>query len=144
MLKTLHKDFELIIFTASQEDYASKIIRCIDKEQSIFDHLLHRNHCLFNDQHKIIVKDLGLLLSGRKLEDIIIIDNKVSSYGFDFENGIPIKDFMGDKNDKELLYLTSYIRKNFIKDCPDVRDIIRKDFIDPQKLIDKKKFFGIR
>lgn len=82
---------------------------------------------------------MGLLLSGRRLEDIIIIDNRVCSYGFDFENGIPIKDFMGDKNDRELIYLTNYIKKNFIHNCPDVREVIRRDFIDPQKLNAKKK-----
>ena len=49
---------------------------------------------------------MSLLLSGRDIKDIILIDNKVCSYGLNFENGIPIKDFMGDKNDKELLYLT--------------------------------------
>eukprot|EP00347_Sterkiella_histriomuscorum_P001849 403370443 len=144
MLKSLQADFEIVIFTASQEDYASKILRCIDKEQCIFDHLLHRDQCLQNEKHKVIVKDLGVLLSGRRIEDILIIDNRVCSYGFDFENGIPIKDFMGDKNDRELLYLTSYIRKNFIQNCPDVREVIKRDFIDPYKLAEKKRQYGIK
>jgi hypothetical protein len=37
------------------------------------------------------------------LKDILLIDNNIYSFGFQLENGIPILDFMGDKNDSELL-----------------------------------------
>ena len=48
---------------------------------------------------------------------------------------------MGDKNDKELLYLTSYIRRRFLH-CYDVRDVLKKDLIDP--ITDLKKLYNIK
>lgn len=64
------------------------------------------------------------MLSGRKIEDIIIVDNRVCSYGLNLENGIPIKDFMGDKNDTELFHLTHYIKSKLLN-CSDVRKVLK-------------------
>jgi len=36
------------------------------------------------------------------LKDIVIIDNLVHSFGLQLENGIPILEFLDNKNDKEL------------------------------------------
>ena len=41
MLKVLKKHFELIIFTAAQHDYATKIVEMLEKDGPIFDHVLH-------------------------------------------------------------------------------------------------------
>ena len=62
------------------------------------------------DKHKLLIKDLSLLLSGRDIKDIILIDNRVCSYMINMENGIPIKNFMGDKNDRSLESLTLYLK----------------------------------
>ena len=40
------------------------------------------------------------------MEDIVIVDNAVYSFGFQLENGIPIIPFYEDKEDEELLHLT--------------------------------------
>jgi TFIIF-interacting CTD phosphatase-like protein len=45
------------------------------------------------------VKDLRLLLKGRNLKDIIIVDNRVESYSGHLENGIPIKSYYGENDD---------------------------------------------
>jgi TFIIF-interacting CTD phosphatase-like protein len=78
---------------------------CLDPDEEIFDHMLSREHCLNIEKHKINVKDLSLLLSGREMKDMIIVDNHVLSYVINLENGIPIKDFYGDKSDNEILAL---------------------------------------
>jgi TFIIF-interacting CTD phosphatase-like protein len=44
----------------------------------------------------VYVKDLSLLLNGRDIKDVIIIDNKVESYSSNLENGIPIKSYYGE------------------------------------------------
>jgi TFIIF-interacting CTD phosphatase-like protein len=43
----------------------------------------------------VYVKDLMILLEGRRLEDMVIVDNKIESYASNLENGIPITDFLG-------------------------------------------------
>lgn len=41
------------------------------------------------------MKDLMILVEGRRLEDMVIIDNKIESYASNLENGIPITDYLG-------------------------------------------------
>ena len=41
------------------------------------------------------MKDLTILLNGRRIEEMVIVDNKVESYASNLENGIPITDFLG-------------------------------------------------
>ena len=42
---------------------------------------------------------------------MLIVDNCVGSFGNQVPNGIPIFPFMGDKQDRELPLLATYIRK---------------------------------
>ena len=42
-----------------------------------------------------IFNSRSVLLGGRDIKDIIIVDNKVQSYSSNLENGIPIQDFEG-------------------------------------------------
>ena len=100
----------------------------IQKDQVLFDYLLHREQCIYVPEYKTHVKDLGLLLCGRKLKDLIIVDNKVESYSKQIENGIPIKDFHGDKKDKTLLSLKKYLLHK-IRGVNDVRKVIAADFL---------------
>ena len=41
----------------------------------------------------MLIKNLDVLLSGRTLKDIVIIDNKSSNYYEHLLNGIPIKEY---------------------------------------------------
>ncbi len=92
----------------------------LEREDTLFDHVLHREHCLVHDSKGMIVKDLSLLQSGRKMEDMVIIDNKVTSYALNLENGIPIKDYLGDRSDRELKQLTMYLMSRILP-ATDVR-----------------------
>lgn len=80
------------------------------------------------------MKDLRvLLLSGaRELKDIIIVDNQISNFMVQASNGIPVSEFNGDINDRELKILCKYLLT--FKDplaVRDVRDKIKRDFIYP-------------
>jgi TFIIF-interacting CTD phosphatase-like protein len=44
------------------------------------------------------------------MKDMVIVDNLVSSFAYQLENGIPIIEWYCDKQDSELLYLASYLR----------------------------------
>lgn len=50
------------------------------------------------------IKDLRII-KNRSLNDLILVDNLVHSFGLQIENGIPILDFTNNKEDKELLGL---------------------------------------
>ena len=54
----------------------------------------------------MFVKDLRVI--NRELKDVIIVDNAVYSFGYQIDNGIPIKSWFGDADDTELMKLTRY------------------------------------
>ena len=57
---------------------------------------------------------------------MLIVDNCTVNYMLQLSNGIPIKDYNGDKNDCLLYNLTKYLMA--FKSVPDVRAKITGDF----------------
>jgi len=92
--------YEIVVFTASKEKYANKVLDLIDPAGYI-THRLFRQHC--TQVHGYYVKDLSLL--GRPLRDTVIIDNSPVSFSFQPMNGILCADWSGNPNDYELLQL---------------------------------------
>lgn len=56
---------------------------------------LYREHCSY--YNNVFVKDMTQI--GRRMQDIIIIDNSPTSYLFQPENGLPILSWYEDKDD---------------------------------------------
>ena len=102
----MSKYFELIIFTASNEEYANLILNEIDNCKSI-SFKLYRKHTNF--KNGFFFKDLDGI--GRDLNKICIVDNNKKNFELQNENGIEIKEFLGDGNDKELNYLMEEFKK---------------------------------
>ena len=103
--------YELCVFTAGEQDYADAILNYIDPDRSLIKHRLYRQHCV-RPQHGVYVKDLSII-SDRDLRDIIIVDNSIISFAFHMSNGIPIKAFLGNKNDEELLFMVTFLEELF-------------------------------
>ena len=57
-----------------------------------------------------------------KLNDVIILDNNPISYKYNKRNGLPIKSWHYDKNDKELIKIIPLL--NFLSTVDDVRKYI--------------------
>ncbi len=55
----------------------------------------------------MFVKDLRVL--GRKLENLVLVDNAPYSYILQLTNGIPIINYMKGKEDDQLVKLESYL-----------------------------------
>lgn len=68
----------------------------------------------------------------RDCKDIIIVASSAGSYMFSLFNGIPVKEFVGDKLDMSLFSLTRYLKR--MKDCKDVRMRIKDDFFQRSRL----------
>jgi len=71
------------------------------------------------------VKDLSII-EDRDLKNLIIVDNSIISFAFNLSNGVPIKAFVGEGNDEELLYMVTFLEEIFA--IPDVRPYIDKTF----------------
>ncbi|CAD8096856.1 unnamed protein product [Paramecium sonneborni] len=115
-LKNMAMEYEIMIFTASNSDYANKIIDYLDPQRNLISYRLFRDDCIriSNNCH---IKDLRIL--NRNMKDIILVDNSAYSFAFQVENGIPIIPYLDDKNDKELIHLQHYL--NHVVQFDDVR-----------------------
>lgn len=73
------KEYEIIIFTASNPDYANKIIDHLDPEHNLVSFRLFRDDCIqiSNNCH---IKDLRIL--NRNMKDIVLVDNSAYSFAF--------------------------------------------------------------
>ena len=56
------------------------------------------------------VKDLSIFSGDVNLDNILIVDNNIYSFAFNLENGIPILNYMGDKQDDQLIKIAEYLR----------------------------------
>lgn len=99
--------FEVVTFTASLPLYASPLMDQLDPKGKLGGKRLYRDHC--SRYGDVLVKDLFRL--GRPLERTIIIDNSPQAFSLQPRNGIPIKSFLGERNDNELMALIPLLRK---------------------------------
>ena len=106
-LEKIKDYYELVVFTAATQEYADPIINALDPNQKYFDndHRLYRKHTIIIDND--FVKDLSKL--GRDMSKIIIVDNMEQNFRLNKQNGIKIKPFYGDKNDKILYELSKIL-----------------------------------
>ena len=119
------ENFDLIVFTASDQDYADTIINYIEKEKKYFKMRLYRNNCLFIEPG-LYIKDLRIFNSWKKMEDIIILDNSLFSFANQLNNGILITSFFDDKDDTFLDNAKNYLE--FMKNEKDIREINKESF----------------
>ena len=116
--------YEICVFTAGEQDYADAILDFIDIDRSIIKHRLYRHHCV-KPARGVYVKDLSII-EDRDLKELIIVDNSIISFAFNLSNGVPIKAFVGEGNDEELLYMVTFLEEIYSHD--DVRAHIDKTF----------------
>ena len=124
-LEYVSKEFELIVFTASEKEYADAIINYIEKYKKYFKMRLYRNHCIYIEPG-LYIKDLRIFSGYKKMEDIIIVDNSLFSFANQLNNGILITSFFEDKNDNFLINVKDYLE--YIKDEKDIREINKESF----------------
>ena len=75
----MSKYYELVMFTASIQKYAQPIFNKLDPNR-LCTQMLFRESCSIDPKTGYMVKDMSRL--GRRLEDVIIIDNSPNSYHY--------------------------------------------------------------
>lgn len=125
---------ELIIFTASSQEYADPLIDEIEKNKKFFSKRLYRQHTvLIGDNY---VKDLTKL--GRDLSKIVIIDNEKNSFSLQQKNGILIKPFFGNENDFNLDMALNNLSIILVKIIKNSFEDIRKELESYKEEIENK------
>ncbi|KAL0321319.1 UNVERIFIED_CONTAM: putative C-terminal domain small phosphatase [Sesamum radiatum] len=124
-LNFLSKKFEIVVFTAGIEEYASLVLDRLDWRRLI-SHRLYRDSCKEVDGR--FVKDLSEI--GRELNRVVIVDDNPNSYQFQPDNAIPIKPFTDDLGDEELKGLIQFFEG--CEEVEDTRDAVKAYLTDPE------------
>jgi len=119
-ISEMGKYFEIVIFTSAEEEYANIVLDEIDKNK-VISHKLYRRHVEFNDG--FCLKDLNKL--GRDIKKVCIIDNDKNNFKLHEDNGIEIKEFLGEQDDKELDLLGDLLMTIIESNLDDIRPIIK-------------------
>ncbi|EPY30353.1 hypothetical protein AGDE_09486 [Angomonas deanei] len=88
LLRSIKDDFEIVVWTAGERDYAKTVLEEIN-EDLIIDHLVYRHQIWFNQED--YTKDLRRL--GRDLDFTIMVENTPDCLRVNPQNGIIVEDF---------------------------------------------------
>ncbi|KAI4717208.1 hypothetical protein E4T48_06585 [Aureobasidium sp. EXF-10727] len=100
-LRKVCKWYNLIVFTASVQEYADPVIDWVERERKYFSGRYYRQHCTF--RNGAYIKDLTQVEPD--LSKVMILDNSPMSYIFHEDNAIPIEGWISDPTDNDLLHL---------------------------------------
>eukprot|EP01017_Pseudomicrothorax_dubius_P046310 TRINITY_DN8136_c0_g2_i1.p1 TRINITY_DN8136_c0_g2~~TRINITY_DN8136_c0_g2_i1.p1 ORF type:complete len:491 (+),score=78.93 TRINITY_DN8136_c0_g2_i1:38-1510(+) len=106
-LKKVSKVYDIVLFTAAADYYATAIVNYFDPNRQYILDMLTRKNCM-ETKNGFFLKDLRIV-KNLDLKNAIIVDNLTHSFGFQLENGFPILEWIEDQNDVELKYLTNYL-----------------------------------
>ena len=122
-IKEVSKYFEIVIFTAATKMYADRILDHIDPE-NLISYRFYDENMTYHKNRK--VKNLELL--GRELEKMIIIEDVPENFILQKDNGIQIKPWTGDPDDKIFCLLTTiFLAMGQVKPpTKDIRETLRE------------------
>ncbi|KAI4160305.1 MAG: hypothetical protein LQ342_005897 [Letrouitia transgressa] len=100
-LRKVCKWYNLVVFTASVQEYADPVINWLEQERKYFAARYYRQHCTF--RNGVYIKDLSSVEPD--LSRVMILDNSPLSYIFHEDNAIPIEGWINDPTDNDLLHL---------------------------------------
>ncbi|KAJ1947549.1 hypothetical protein GGF37_000314 [Kickxella alabastrina] len=130
--------FEVVVFTASQQVYADRLLNIIDPERRYIRHRLFRDSCVYVNTN--YVKDLGIL--GRDESKMVLVDNCPQAFAYQQSNGIPIESWYEDRGDQELMHLMEFLETLVGDD--DVRPKVEAQFKTKEKIVEAKKRYQFR
>ncbi|KAF2005020.1 hypothetical protein P154DRAFT_519054 [Amniculicola lignicola CBS 123094] len=125
-LKKASKWYNLVVFTASVQEYADPVIDWLEVERKYFAGRYYRQHCTF--RNGAYIKDLAQVEPD--LSKVMIVDNSPLSYVFNEDNAIPITSWISDPTDNDLLHLIPLLEG--LQYVTDVRALLALRLGQPQ------------
>lgn len=117
-LRKVSKWYNLVVFTASVQEYADPVIDWLEQERKVFRARYYRQHCTFRNGG--YVKDITVVEPD--LSRVMIIDNSPVSYTLHEDNAIAIEGWINDPSDLDLLHLVPFL--SGMRFVNDVRSIV--------------------
>jgi hypothetical protein len=127
MLSDLKQDFEIVLF-GSNYQFVEKILEVMNKDspEPLYDQLIKKDMLFYTKDLDYFILDLNVLLGSRDLKDILVVSSSCGRTMLHHTNGVPVREYKGNKKDLSLYSLTKYLRS--FKDVKDVRTKIQEDF----------------
>eukprot|EP00099_Drosophila_melanogaster_P019162 NP_610404.1 uncharacterized protein Dmel_CG8584 [Drosophila melanogaster] len=122
-LDFVSKWYDLVIYTASLEVYAAQVVDHLDAGRGLITRRFYRQHCRASSP--MVSKDLTLVTPD--MSGVLIIDNSPYAYRDFPDNAIPIKTFIYDPDDTELLKMLPFL--DALRFTKDVRSILGRRVI---------------
>ncbi|CAN6335996.1 unnamed protein product [Urochloa humidicola] len=119
-LRAAAESFEVVVFTAGLQEYASLVLDRLDPDGELFAHRLYRGACRDAGDGRL-VKDLAA--TGRALDRAVIVDDNPNAYALQPENAVPVAPFVDDDNDQELQRVMAFL--DVAAGYEDTREAIR-------------------
>ena len=121
-LRRMAANWQVMVWTAGQKDYADRILDILDPEK-IITRRLYRDSCI--NIEGTYVKDLDRIEPKVDLTKTVIVDNIAENFALQTENGIHIKSwYSNDLEDVELKKLAKILQGFLALD--DVREGIKQ------------------
>ena len=127
-LDKVNKYYEVWIYSAGETEYVQDIISVLDPNHIYFKGALTRNNCAMCEIDGVIIPMKNLcVITNRKRENILIIDDAIHVWPNDLGNIIPIKPFKGNPKDNTfknilklvvMLYSSTDISRRLQKSIP--------------------------
>jgi len=114
LLREMSKLYEIVLFTAGSEEYASQIRRSLDPNGKYIAAALGSSFCTITEEGYHI-KDLRIF-ADRDIKNMVMVDDRITSFAYQINNGIPVVPFMGNDNDRELQLLINYLAELYSTD----------------------------
>lgn len=119
-LERVSKLYEVVVFTASEEEYASKVLDVIDRRGNriVIEEPTSRIDSSGTTASSMGTRRLGSLrffikdianMRNRNLRDIVAVDDNFTPFSHCLSNLVPILAFNNDREDSELLKLASFL-----------------------------------
>ena len=125
----MSKYYKIGIWSSASDDYVIDIVSQLKPKNIEFEIVWGRSKCSLKkdytfDEYFYEKRLDKLKKKGHKLEHILIVDDTPEKSRTNYGNAIHIKEFKGDLNDTELVYLEKYLIE--LKNVENVRNIEKR------------------
>lgn len=124
-LESVSRHFDVVVYTASDREYATAVVGYLDPDRRIIKDILHRRHCV-KTKKGFTVKDLKYLMPGGDMSRVFLVDNSTHCFAPQIHNGIPIIPFYYDTTDDQLPKLSEFLVR--LKDYEQPTTLLRTYF----------------
>jgi carboxy-terminal domain RNA polymerase II polypeptide A small phosphatase len=128
-LADISKHFTIGIWSSADDLYVEDIVSQINESKLNLEIIWGRTKCTLRrdytfDRYYFEKRLKKLKKYGFSLEQILIVDDTPEKSRDNFGNAVYMKEYTGDTNDQELLYLYKYLLT--LKNCENVRTIEKR------------------